>query len=153
MAFAVRDFALVTLVGELSATFPGQLVFTGGFVLRHAHGHLRFSKDVDATRHAPPSHKLEADDVAATIRDASIQNVVQFVPGEPATDSARSLVEAAPVRPVPRGRRHRLAANQGTRAVASGAERRPVSSSTGCVQPSQNGHDFNSGPARQGPLY
>jgi len=91
MGFAVRDFALVTLTGELSAAFPGQLVFKGGFVLRHAHGHLRFSKDVDATRHAPPAHKLEADDVAAAIREASIQNVVQFVPGEPATDSARSL--------------------------------------------------------------
>lgn len=91
MAFAVRDFALVTLAGQLSQTFPGQLVFKGGFVLRHAHGHLRFSKDVDATRHAPPAHKFEADDVAAAIRDASIQNVVQFVPDEPATDSARSL--------------------------------------------------------------
>ena len=91
MAFAVRDFALVTLAGQLSETFPGQLVFKGGFVLRHAHGHLRFSKDVDATRHAPPAHKLEADEVAAAIRDASIHNVVQFVPDEPATDSARSL--------------------------------------------------------------
>ena len=91
MAFAVRDFALVTLAGQLSATFPGQLVFKGGFVLRHVHGHLRFSKDIDATRHAPPTHKLEADDVATAIRDASIQNIVQFVPGEPATDSVRSL--------------------------------------------------------------
>jgi predicted nucleotidyltransferase component of viral defense system len=91
MAFAVRDFALVTLAGQLSATFPGQLVFKGGFVLRHAHGHLRFSKDVDATRHAPPGHKLEAGDVATAIRDASIHNVVQFVPDEPATDSVRSL--------------------------------------------------------------
>lgn len=89
--FAVRDFALVTLAGQLSATFPGQLVFKGGFVLRHAHGHLRFSKDVDATRHAPPAHKLEADEVATAIRNASIQNVVQFAPEEPATDSARSL--------------------------------------------------------------
>ena len=70
MAFAVRDFALVTLAGELSATCPGQLVFKGGFVLRHAHGDLRFGKNVDA--------------VAAGIREASIQNVVQFVPDEPA---------------------------------------------------------------------
>lgn len=91
MAVAVRDFALVTLASRLSETFPGQLVFKGGFVLRHAYGHLRFSKDVDATRHAPPVHKLEADEVAAAIRDASIHNVLQFVPGEPATDSARSL--------------------------------------------------------------
>lgn len=71
MTFAVRDFALVTLAGQLSATFPGQLVFKGGFVLRHAHGHLRFSKDIDATRHAPPAHTLEADEVATAIRDAS----------------------------------------------------------------------------------
>ncbi len=71
-AFAVRDFALVTLAGQLSATFPGQLVFKGGFVLRHAHGHLRFSKDIDATRHAPPQHKLESEEVAAAIRFASI---------------------------------------------------------------------------------
>lgn len=91
MAFAVRDFALVTLAGQLSATFPGQLVFKGGFVLRHAHGHLRFSKDVDATRHASPGHKFEAGEVATAIRAASIHNVVQFVPDEPATDSVRSL--------------------------------------------------------------
>lgn len=91
MTFAVRDFALVTLAGELSTAFPGQLVFKGGFVLRHAHGHLRFSSDVDATRHAPPAHKFDAHDVATAIRDASIHNVVQFEPGEPATDSARSL--------------------------------------------------------------
>jgi len=91
MTFAVRDFALVTLAGHLSAAFPGQLVFKGGFVLRHALGHLRFSKDVDATRHAPAEHKLDADEVAAAIRAASIQNVVQFAPDEPATDSARSL--------------------------------------------------------------
>lgn len=88
---AVRDFALVTLAGELAATFPGQLVFKGGFVLRHAHGILRFSKDVDATRHNPPAHKLEADEVAEAIRAASITNVVNFEPDEPATDSARSL--------------------------------------------------------------
>ena len=91
MSFAVRDFALVTLAGELAASFPGQLVFKGGFVLRHAYGHLRFSEDVDATRHAPPARKLEAGEVAAAIRSASIRNVVRFLPGEPATDSARSL--------------------------------------------------------------
>lgn len=91
MGFAVRDFALLTLAGQLSASFPGQLIFKGGFVLRHAHGHLRFSKDVDATRAASPSHKLDADEVAKAIRGASIQNVVRFVPEPPATDSARSL--------------------------------------------------------------
>lgn len=88
---AVRDFALLTLAGELSATFPGQLVFKGGFALRHAHGIVRFSKDVDATRHNPPSHKLDADEVADAIRAASITNVVNFDPDEPATDSSRSL--------------------------------------------------------------
>jgi predicted nucleotidyltransferase component of viral defense system len=89
--FAVRDFALLALAGELAHAFPGQLVFKGGFVLRHAHGHLRFSKDVDATRHAPPIHKLDTGAVARTIAGASIANVVQFTAGEPATDSARSL--------------------------------------------------------------
>lgn len=88
---AVRDFALVTLAGNLAGAFPRQLVFKGGFVLRHAHGHLRFSKDVDATRHEPPTHKLDAGEVADVIRRASIRNVVRFEPGEPATDSARSL--------------------------------------------------------------
>lgn len=91
MDFAVRDFALVTLAAELSATFPGHLVFKGGFVLRHVHGHLRFSSDVDATRHRPPGHKLDAASVAAAIRAASIPHVVSFFPGDPATDSARSL--------------------------------------------------------------
>jgi hypothetical protein len=42
LEFASRDFALLTLAGELSFRFPGQLVFKGGFVLRHVHGILRF---------------------------------------------------------------------------------------------------------------
>ena len=88
---AVRDFALVTLAGQLTGAFPRQLVFKGGFVLRHALGHLRFSKDVDATRYQPAAHKLDAEEVADAIRSASIRNVVQFDPGQPATDSARSL--------------------------------------------------------------
>jgi predicted nucleotidyltransferase component of viral defense system len=87
----VRDFALITLAGQLSARFPRQLVFKGGFVLRQVHGFLRFSKDVDATRHEPPQHKLESAEVAEAIRQASIRNIVQFTPDEPATDSARSL--------------------------------------------------------------
>lgn len=91
ISVATRDFALVTLAGELSASFPGQLVFKGGFVLRHAHGHLRFSKDIDATSHARPARQFAADDVAAAIRNASIRNLAQFDPGEPATDSSRSL--------------------------------------------------------------
>ncbi|HVA75370.1 MAG TPA: nucleotidyl transferase AbiEii/AbiGii toxin family protein [Acidimicrobiales bacterium] len=87
----VRDFALITLTGQLSARFPRQLVFKGGFVLRHVHGFLRFSKDVDATRHEPPHHKLDSAEVAEAIRQASIRNLVQFTPDEPATDTARSL--------------------------------------------------------------
>jgi predicted nucleotidyltransferase component of viral defense system len=55
------------------------------------HGFLRFSKDVDATRHEPPEHKLDSAEVAEAIRQASIRNIVQFTPDEPATDSARSL--------------------------------------------------------------
>ena len=89
--FAVRDFALLTLAGHLSARFPGQLVFKGGFVLRHAHGVERFSEDIDATRHNPPELKLEAAEVAAAIRDASVRDIVRFSPSPPATDSARSL--------------------------------------------------------------
>ena len=40
---------------------------------------------------APAAHKFAAEDVAAAIRSASIRNLAQFDPGEPATDSARSL--------------------------------------------------------------
>lgn len=89
--FAVRDFALLTLAGHLSNRFPGQLVFKGGFVLRHAHGVERFSEDIDATRHNPARNKLDAEEVAEAIRDASVREIVRFVPQAPATDSGRSL--------------------------------------------------------------
>ncbi|MGH9089794.1 MAG: nucleotidyl transferase AbiEii/AbiGii toxin family protein [Acidimicrobiales bacterium] len=88
---AVRDFALITLTSQLAVSFPEQLVFKGGFVLRHVHGLLRFSKDVDAIRYEPPGHKLDAEEVADAIRQAGIHDVVRFSPNEPATDSARSL--------------------------------------------------------------
>lgn len=88
---AARDFALLTLAAQLSTSFPGQLVFKGGFVLRHVHGLLRFSKDVDATRTEPAGHKLESDEVALAIERASIRDCIRFTPNEPATDSARSL--------------------------------------------------------------
>jgi predicted nucleotidyltransferase component of viral defense system len=91
LEFAVRDFALLTLAGQLSARFPSQLIFKGGFVLRHVHGMVRFSEDIDATRHAPPGHPLDADDVAGAIRDASVGDIVRFSPQRPATDSIRSL--------------------------------------------------------------
>jgi predicted nucleotidyltransferase component of viral defense system len=86
-----RDFALLTLVGHLSATFPRELVFKGGFVLRHVHGFLRFSSDADSTRHAPAKHKLDAGEVARAMREASVSDIVRFDPQAPATDSARSL--------------------------------------------------------------
>jgi predicted nucleotidyltransferase component of viral defense system len=90
--FAARDFALLTLAAQLSFRFPRQLVFKGGFVLRQVHGILRFSQDVDATRHDPPRHKLDAHEVAETIRQASIGDTIRFHPQEPpTTDSARSL--------------------------------------------------------------
>ncbi len=91
MDFAVRDFALVTLACQLSQQFPGQLVFKGGFALRHVHGILRFSTDVDATRHEPARQPLNSADVAKAITGASIRNVVKFVPKTPATDSKDSL--------------------------------------------------------------
>lgn len=84
--FAARDFALLTLAAQLSIRFPGQLVFKVGFVLRHVHGLLRFSHDVDTTRHDPSEHKLAADEVAQAIRDASVGDIVRFSPQQPATD-------------------------------------------------------------------
>lgn len=89
--FAVRDFALLTLAGHISASFAGQLVFKGGFVLRHVHGALRFSKDLDATRENPAKHKLDANQVAEVIRAASIGDTVRFDPEPPARHSASSL--------------------------------------------------------------
>jgi predicted nucleotidyltransferase component of viral defense system len=102
---AARDFALVTLVGHLAASFPRELVFKGGFVLRHVHGFLRFSSDADSTRHAPAHHKLDFEEVARVIRDASVGDIVRFDPQLPATDSARSLdfddvrISGAKIRP------------------------------------------------------
>jgi uncharacterized protein len=86
-----RDFALVTVAAGLVNEYGDSLCFKGGFVLRHVYGHERFSKDIDATRINPPKNKLDAAEVAATIRAASIRNLVTFTPGEPATDSGRSL--------------------------------------------------------------
>jgi predicted nucleotidyltransferase component of viral defense system len=89
--YAVRDFALLAIAAQLSARFPGQLVFKGGFVLRHVYGLLRFSEDVDATRHDPPRNKLEPAAVAEAIREASVGDIIRFRPQEPGTASARSL--------------------------------------------------------------
>lgn len=87
---AVRDFALLTIAARLVGDLPGQLVFKGGFVLRHAYGVHRFSKDIDATKGDPPE-RLDAELIAGVIRDASIGDQVRFRPGRPATDSQRSL--------------------------------------------------------------
>ena len=35
MKLVLQDFALLTIAAQLSSQFPGQLVFKGGFVLRH----------------------------------------------------------------------------------------------------------------------
>jgi predicted nucleotidyltransferase component of viral defense system len=89
--FAVRDFALVTIAHKLSTVFPGRLVFKGGFVLRHVHGHLRLSKDIDATQSTNQAAGIDANDLALAIRSASIHNVVRFVPGAAAIDTVNSL--------------------------------------------------------------
>lgn len=86
-----RDFALMTIAAGLVAAYGDALCFKGGFVLRHVHGHERFSADIDATRINPPKHKLEPADVAATIRGSGVRNLIRLDPGLPATDSARSL--------------------------------------------------------------
>ena len=92
LAFAQRDFSLLTIAGELSQRFPGQLVFKGGFVLRHVHGVSRLSTDVDATKHEPAKHKLDASEVAEAIRAASVGDIVRFSPRfPPSTDTSNSL--------------------------------------------------------------
>ena len=92
LGIAEREFALLTIAAQLSVQYPNQLVFKGGFALRHVHGIIRFSFDVDATRHNPSFLQFDASEVAATIRSASIGDTIRFQPQEPpGTDSARSL--------------------------------------------------------------
>jgi predicted nucleotidyltransferase component of viral defense system len=86
-----RDFALMTVAAGLVAEYGDGLCFKGGFVLRHVHGHERFSKDIDATRINPPKHKLDSREVADAIRRASVRNLMTLTPGAPATDSGRSM--------------------------------------------------------------
>lgn len=86
-----RDFALVSIAAQLVHDYGDTLCFKGGFVLRHVYGHERFSKDIDATRHNPPKHKFNAAEVAESVRAASMRNVIEIDPGEPRTDSGRSL--------------------------------------------------------------
>lgn len=90
-ALLERDFALMTIAAGLVSAYGGQLCFKGGFVLRHVHGHERFSGDIDATRINPPKNKLDSVDMAATIRGAGMRNLLSLEPGAPATDTGRSL--------------------------------------------------------------
>lgn len=85
-----RDFALMTIAARLTERYPGELCFKGGFVLRHVHGHQRFSRDIDATRTRPPKHKLDAESLAQEIFRAG-GALISFKPELPETDSARSL--------------------------------------------------------------
>jgi predicted nucleotidyltransferase component of viral defense system len=86
-----RDFALMVIAARLTEQYPDELCFKGGFVLRHVHGHQRFSADIDATRIRPPMHKLDADEMTAEISRASLNNLMILKTGPPATDSGRSL--------------------------------------------------------------
>jgi predicted nucleotidyltransferase component of viral defense system len=85
-----RDFLLVTIAAQLHGDFPGAFCFKGGFVLRHVHGQRRLSVDIDATRHSPPRHKLETDDVRRSITRAG-GNLFRVRVADPETDSAQSL--------------------------------------------------------------
>lgn len=86
-----RDFALVTVAAHLVDQFPGQLCFKGGFVLRHARGHARFSGDLDATRTKPPKHRIAAAEIAEAMRRATDEPMLRIDPGVPTTDSQHSL--------------------------------------------------------------
>lgn len=86
-----QDFVLMTVAAGLVGSYGDRLCFKGGFVLRHAHGHRRFSRDIDATRVNPARSKLDSTDVAEVIRKAGLPNLLTLRPGEPATDSGRSL--------------------------------------------------------------
>lgn len=86
-----RDFALMTIIAGLVTEYGDALCFKGGFVLRHVHGHERFSKDIDATRINPPKNKLDSAAVADAIRRSGMRNLMSLNPGTPATDTGRSL--------------------------------------------------------------
>jgi predicted nucleotidyltransferase component of viral defense system len=86
-----QDFALMTIAAGLVAEYGDALCFKGGFVLRHAFGHERFSKDIDATRINPPKHKLDSAHMAETIEKSGMRNLLSLKTGPPATDSGHSL--------------------------------------------------------------
>jgi predicted nucleotidyltransferase component of viral defense system len=86
-----RDFALTVIAAGLVAEYGDALCFKGGYVLRHVYGHDRFSKDIDTTKVNPPKSKLDSEQVAITIRESGMRNLLSLNAGEPATDSPRSL--------------------------------------------------------------
>lgn len=86
-----RDYLLMAIAAELTMQFPEQLCFKGGFVLRHSLGFDRLSVDIDATRHTPPKHKLEADDVKSAIQQAARRINFNVKVPEPQHDSATGL--------------------------------------------------------------
>lgn len=86
-----RDFALTTVAAALVENYGDKLCFKGGFVLRHVHGHNRFSKDLDATRINPPKNKLDTERVSSVIAGAGIKNLISLKPPAPKTDSGRGL--------------------------------------------------------------
>lgn len=90
-ALIQRDFALVSVAAGLTREYGDSLCFKGGFVLRHVYGHERFSKDIDSTRINPPKNKLDAEDVADTIKRSGIRNLLTLSPGAPAHNSKFSL--------------------------------------------------------------
>lgn len=90
-ALLERDDLLTAVAAELTLAFPGQLCFKGGFVLRHSLGFDRFSGDIDATRHQPPKHKFDSEDVRTAIRSAGRKIRFSVKVPEPLTDSAFGL--------------------------------------------------------------
>lgn len=86
-----KDYVLVSIAAKLAEDFAGQLCLKGGFVLRHVHGFSRLSRDVDGTRHDPPKHKLEADQVADSIKGLERFAGIRVTVPAADTDSARSL--------------------------------------------------------------
>lgn len=73
-----RDFALMTIVARLADIYGPALCFKGGFVLRHVHGHERFSRDIDATRTRPPRHKLDSGDFTSPLGDGRVSVEISY---------------------------------------------------------------------------
>jgi predicted nucleotidyltransferase component of viral defense system len=85
-----RDFLLLSIAGQLAEKLPGILCFKGGFVLRHVHGQVRLSKDIDATRIHPPRHKVDTAEVSRIIGQSG-RDMFRLKVGLPGTDTESSL--------------------------------------------------------------